>query len=639
METKLTIETIYSKEFFIDMLVQESNPYNDILKEFGQKESLRWLKELQVQQVELKDEVEEIKREEKEEEKLKLKLEKEMEKEKLKEEKELLKAQKELEKKKEKELLKAQKEAERERIKEEKELEKERLQEEKELEKEFQKLQQIKALDEERKALEAKGIIPFPEAPSTVNIIERVLEDISFEFPELVYDLDMVWSYDDTQGIWVEFREGQIRDMIMSYSDFPYIHNGLTLKKFKLNALHISGMIKEIIANLKERYQQPEFFSNAPSMGVMMSNGFLKLDVRNQSITLEEASPDHRARTSFDVPFIPFGYELPDSPNWDKFKESVSEGMADTKDFSRLLDEITGVIATGISTNQQVAGKAVLLYGGKGTGKSTYLEILMGLLPDKNSYCSIHPKDFGTATEISSLEGKLLNISSEVEGYIGDVKADFKNIIFGEVKNGRRLYGQSFAFRPKALHVFACNDLPRVSGTDAAYWDRWIILPFKNRFRGTNDDVYKFHELILEEKVTIINLGIRAVLAMIKRKGYTKIASSEELMNEWKEEDPMVQFMNECIESLPENAPRGMRIKSSLVYKFYRRWAKENGFSKPISNRQFKKILINEGIKETVTDGYHKMHIVLKDNGNPITPPEFDALENQLEFNLSRRNG
>lgn len=575
MKHELTIETIYSKEFFIDMLVQGSNPFDDILKEFGPKESTKWLKELFVQQVNLKDEVEEIKRKEKE-------------------------------------------------------LEKEKLKEEKELEKEFKKLQQIKALDEEKKAMESKGIIPFPEHPSTTDIVERVLEGITFEFPELVYDLDMVWTYDDSQGIWVELRDGQIKKKIKSYNNHPYIHNGITIKKYKLNVQCIPGMIKDVIASLEEDYHQPGFFSKAPSRGVMMSNGFVKLDIRNQSITLEEASSAHRARTRFEVPFIPFEDKLPEAPNWDKFKESVSEGMEDKEGFKTLLDEITGVIATGIGTNQQIAGKAVLLYGGKGTGKSTYLEILMGLLPEENAYCSIHPKDFGTATEISSLEGKLLNVSSEVEGYIGDVKADFKSIIYGEVKNGRRLYGQSFAFRPKALHVFACNDLPRTSGTDAAYWDRWIILPFKNRFRGTSNEVGEFHELILEEKETIINLGIRSVYEMIKRKGYTKIASSEALMNEWREEDPMVQFMNECIEPLDANAPRGMRIKSSLVYKFYKRWAKDIGLSKPISYKPFRRTLFNEGVEETVTDGISKMHIVLKENGKRITPEAFGELETRL---------
>ena len=87
------------------------------------------------------------------------------------------------------------------------------------------------------------------------------------------------------------------------------------------------------------------------------------------------------------------------------------------------------------------------------------------------------------------LYGKLANICPDLPGERLESSAMFKAItgcdrITAEVK-----YRDSFEFAPFARLLFSANRLPASSDASQAFFDRWLIVPFQNRFRQTRREI------------------------------------------------------------------------------------------------------------------------------------------------------
>jgi hypothetical protein len=99
--------------------------------------------------------------------------------------------------------------------------------------------------------------------------------------------------------------------------------------------------------------------------------------------------------------------------------------------------------------------------------------------------------DYSEADRFSAarLYGKLANICTDLPGDRLSRSAMFKAItgcdrITAEVK-----YRDSFEFTRFARLQFSANRLPTSSDPSQAYFDRWLIVPFANRFRHTRREI------------------------------------------------------------------------------------------------------------------------------------------------------
>ena len=54
-------------------------------------------------------------------------------------------------------------------------------------------------------------------------------------------------------------------------------------------------------------------------------------------------------------------------------------------------------------------------------------------------------------------------------------------------------YRDSFEFTPFARLLFSANRLPESSDASQAFFDRWLIVPFPNRFRQTRREIPETH--------------------------------------------------------------------------------------------------------------------------------------------------
>ena len=86
------------------------------------------------------------------------------------------------------------------------------------------------------------------------------------------------------------------------------------------------------------------------------------------------------------------------------------------------------------------------------------------------------------------LHGKLANICSDLPGSRLDDSAVFKAITGGDRITGELKYCDAFEFRPFARLIFSANHFPAMRYGSRSHFDRWLLIPFERRFRGTRHD-------------------------------------------------------------------------------------------------------------------------------------------------------
>ncbi len=229
----------------------------------------------------------------------------------------------------------------------------------------------------------------------------------------------------------------------------------------------LAGEIVEFIA-----LDVPELPERPSSEVINVENGFLNVRTRQ----LFQHSPDLLSTIRVPVTYDPQA----GCPEIDRFIGEVFP-----KDAIPLAWEILGDLLTPDRSVQ----KAICLLGDGGNGKSVFLDLAARFVGQANvchlSLQRLEADRFSAAR----LYGKLANICSDLPGERLTSSAMFKAItgcdrITAEVK-----YRDSFEFMPFARLLFSANRLPGSSDPSQAFFDRWLIVPFANRFRQTRREI------------------------------------------------------------------------------------------------------------------------------------------------------
>lgn len=95
-------------------------------------------------------------------------------------------------------------------------------------------------------------------------------------------------------------------------------------------------------------------------------------------------------------------------------------------------------------------------------------------------------KDGGTGNnatpEIAKLKGKRFLNTSEPDEASKLKEGEVKDLTGGGVISARKLYGESFTFKPEFKLWIQCNYKIRIMGTDDGIWRRTLIVPFNQKF-------------------------------------------------------------------------------------------------------------------------------------------------------------
>jgi len=282
--------------------------------------------------------------------------------------------------------------------------------------------------------------------------------------------------------------------------------------------------INEIIGHVqRSTYIEREEVNQDPLI-LNLKNGLYNL----KTFEFSEHTPDIITTTRLPVLFDPNAK----CPKIEKFlREIVS------REDIQLLKEIPGYCLY----RSYFIRKAVMLVGGGGNGKSTYLNLLKAFLGKNYSTASLQDlvsNRFSTA----SLFGKLANIYPDLSPKSLVDTGKFKILTGCDAVDGEKKFKDCFNFENFAKLLFSANTVPISHDSSKAFFDRWIIINFPFEFnnkKDANNGVKKADKKIIEKITTqeelsgFLNLALKGLQRLLKNSEFSYNKKSEEIEEEY----------------------------------------------------------------------------------------------------------
>lgn len=415
---------------------------------------------------------------------------------------------------------------------------------------------------------------------------------------------------------------------------------------YKIHGWQVEQFFKTFLNELPINYG-PNFFEPT-RLKTNFTNGVLELARKAQGKYELSFHPNHRHEDNL-TSVIPH-----DLPSMDCVREGA-EVMPAPK-FEKLLTDIYDVNDPEFLVRRRLIlqlmgaalipefAKIVFFIGPPGTGKSTILLLIVGLIGVKNCSRILPSKLEGS--NLATLVGKLINFHTDIDTHAKMKDAVLKCLIDGEATSIERKYKKNVdAFIPK-YHLYAGNDLPKTLET-AAYARRAIIMR-TDKWRVPADYIHNFEQVVLEEeREALLQRALIGLQDLVQSGGhYIKLEDSiKQVVEMQKEHDYIQQFLDDVksgefimlnksnaddvsVGNGPPFFGRGSRIilgediptrrvSSRVVWSQFSEWFSEyhaegSGNRAGVSKSHFKRALVSKGFLYGESNGtcYFKGFVV-----------------------------
>ncbi|MGC4045220.1 MAG: phage/plasmid primase, P4 family [Armatimonas sp.] len=293
--------------------------------------------------------------------------------------------------------------------------------------------------------------------------------------------------------------------------------------------------------------------------------------------------------------------------------------QADRTEWNALLTRMTGDDADLARTLQEVAGYALSgastlrvlpwLYGPKGTGKSTFVELLQTTLGPTGKV--IDPSLLSGDRDTERLGAAVRGMRAVFLAEAGRKRLDaelLKMMAGSDRIPGRELYGKvTFSVQPSWAVLAVSNDVPNVHAYDDALRDRVMALPFVNplesggklSFTGSNriEEVRRDpkHPLVLG----FVSWAVDGLVRVHKTQTlYRAAVVDEHTQDFWEDADPLTPFW----EGLdPRFVEKGM--PTSELHNAYLAWHQNHRMmGRPLQGKYFAAACRAAGFEEFRTN-------------------------------------
>lgn len=474
------------------------------------------------------------------------------------------------------------------------------------------------------------GDDPTFSVGDAVDISRQLERDVQQTDQPLVFDYGEFHQYTPASGLWEVVPTEALSRQVQTYSGAAD-YSGEEPRPLKVSGRKKSDAI-DLFRDRIHRGAKTEddrgYFDESPR-GLMFDNAFLRV-VDLERIDRETPGAHHRARIGAGVPFDPEA----DAPMFDAYLDSVfdRDPWADQK--RDLLLEFCGACLLGIAPAFE---RALVLYdatqgSGGANGKSVLIKLLSQAFA-RSATSQVSPQEFDGRFSTHALAGARINYVTELpEGEI--IASDtLKSVITGDPMRAEQKYCDPYWFRPRAGHIFAANDLPRVVATDGAFWRRWMVLPFNNRFTPPGepgrDRIKGLDEKIAGEELPgVLARMIDGAKRLLEQGTYTTPASVDAAKRTWRREsNPIEQFLIDETVNYTEAGPQydteagwhrepTRRTQSSVLYEAYTAWSDATGHG-TVSQTKFGR-RVGKLIHGKRTSGAKYYRIRLKDRSDRV---------------------
>ncbi len=263
-----------------------------------------------------------------------------------------------------------------------------------------------------------------------------------------------------------------------------------------------------------------------------------------------------------------------------KIDEFLRQALPNEDDVALLL-ELFGYLMIPDNTQQ----KAVMLVGPGGNGKSTALNLLIAFLGGLTNVSSVPLQKLDDNRFASAdLYGVLANVCADLDASVMQSTSEFKKIVGGDPIHAERKNRDPFTFIPYARLLFSTNEPPPTHDVSQAFFDRWIILPFMQRFRDTaSEDRHLIDKLSTPRELSgLLNRALDG-LERLRRKGsFTSSETTRRAAVEFRiSVDSAAGYLAQCAEFDPKG-----RTRLADLFSGYRDWCAENN-RRPLGAQRF----------------------------------------------------
>ncbi|WOH79010.1 DUF5906 domain-containing protein [Bradyrhizobium sp. BEA-2-5] len=375
------------------------------------------------------------------------------------------------------------------------------------------------------------------------------------------------WAFEGSQ--WSEIPEQRMRLMVHMFDGARVGDKGTPLK---VGRRMIDGVLSELGAKLGKS----DFFECA-TVGINAANGVVVFDEAGTP-ALRPHSADDRFRFTIPADFkVHDDMEPPDGSYLHHLLSGAFRGDGDAHEKQQLIGEMLGAAALGLATRLPQPKAFVFLGETASNGKSTIARLLSSLLP-AGAVSSIPPAAFGDERRIVNLAGKAANVADELSASAIAGEA-FKAAVTGDPLEGRDLYRSAVTFRPRALHCFTTNTLPRFNGgLDRGLQRRLVVVRF-NRSIPRDEIIPDIADRIRSAELhLLLQFAVAGAQRLIQRKAYTIPASSKEALQSWLMLDPVNEWLaGQTVRT--DNEPPDGWLSTGKLYAAFKGWALEEGHS------------------------------------------------------------
>jgi P4 family phage/plasmid primase-like protien len=385
---------------------------------------------------------------------------------------------------------------------------------------------------------------------------------------------------------------------IFLYRDGVYVEaekdiEAMLQKELVIRGLSPSRSIKAVLDYIKrERYINRSEFDKNP-FKISCLNGIIDLKTGN----LEPHTPDFL--TVIQIPVI-FDREA-ECPKTREFLFEVFDNGT-SSETQKQVDGLFEALGDCLIKNHD-RKKAFLLNGGGDNGKSTALEIPKLLLGSKN-YSAVQLQKLDGRFYVAELYGKLANIAGDLPPTPIKDTSTFKMSTGGDPLLAEKKNKDPFKFINHAKHFFSANTIPTSYDITDAFYDRWLIFDFPNKFPKDEGKKQELLQTFEEELSGILNEAIKGLNRLQKNKAFSNAKSSMEIRHEYEiKSDSCSAFIEEGIEQDFKS-----KIPKNEAYSAYAQFCEENKMipksMKALTQTLHRKFGVGFGVGKDTFPGY-----------------------------------
>lgn len=348
---------------------------------------------------------------------------------------------------------------------------------------------------------------------------------------------------------------------ILYYEDGIYKHSGS--KKVKEVLMRFMGKylkkyhISEIIMQIQGRTYISRDNINTDANLIHMNNGIYNLE----SGELNDFDPMIYATNK-----IPVDYDS--NATCPKVETFLSDVL--TEEDKKIIYELFGYVLFRGYPFQY----AFMFIGGGSNGKSVLINLFKAFV-GKNNVSNISLQDIGGDRFAGSeLFDKMVNLYPDLSDEGLKSTGVFKALTGGDGIDVQRKFQTRFHLVNQAKLIFSCNKLPKTSDDTDAFFRRWIITNFPNKFTGKNADRFLIDKLTTPDELSgLFNCAVNELSRIIKEGDFSHSETTEKTKERYiRLSNPLRAFILDCIDAEPEGC-----ITKEYFYIAYRKYCVSEG--------------------------------------------------------------